>query len=126
MDETFFMECLSENFTNAFKNDVIKSVNDFFNAVTQISISKCISDINTYVYAMRLNQFCAKEDVYFTINNAMKNRESKFELYDCISKGPDYILFRKNFGKLILDYKFENLTPKEQAIIQDINDIIKT
>ncbi|MBI2257920.1 MAG: hypothetical protein HYU67_03365 [Flavobacteriia bacterium] len=118
-----FLKSLPDNFSNAFKNDVLKSVSDFFNATLQMTIAKSISEINQYVAAFCKSQFAEKEDIYFTINNAMKNRENKFELYDSISKAPDFQIFRRNFGKLILDYKFENLTPKEAAIIQDINNI---
>ena len=118
-----FLKSLDNNFTGAFKNDVLNSAKDFFSAVLELSISKSISETNEYVSALCKSKFASSEDVYFTINNAMKNRENKFELYDSISKAPDYLLFRKVFGKLILDYKFENLTPKEEAIIQDIKNI---
>ncbi len=118
-----FLKSLPDSFSNAFKNDVLKSVSDFFNATLQVTLTKSISEINEYVAAFCKSSFAEKEDVYFTINNAMKNRENKFELYDSISKAPDFLKFRKNFGKLILDYKFENLTPKEAALIQDINNI---
>lgn len=118
-----FLKSLPANFSKAFKNDVLKSVTDFFNATLQVTISKSISEINEYVAAFCESSFAEKEEIYFTINNAMKNRENKFELYDSISKAPEFLIFRKNFGKLILDYKFENLTSKEAALIQDINYI---
>lgn len=121
-----FLKSLPENFSSAFKNDILKSTTDFFNAVLQLSISKSVKEINEYVLSFCNSSFAEKEDVYFTINNAMKSRVNKFELYDCISKDPEYVTFRKNFGKLILDYKFENLSPKEDAIIQEINSIITT
>ncbi len=118
-----FLKSLPENFSNAFKNDILKSTNDFFNAVLQQSISKSINEINEYILTLCNSSFAETEEVYFVINNAMKSRGSKFELYDCISKAIEFRLFRKNFGKLILDYKFENLSPKENAIIQDINSV---
>lgn len=119
-----FLDSLPDNFDHSFTNDVLKSVTDFFNAIIQLSISKSITEINVYVASLCKSQFAENEKVYFTINNAINSREHKFELYDAISKAPEYSAFRKNIGKLILDYKYENQTPKEQSIIQDINNII--
>lgn len=119
-----FLNSLSNNFYNAFKNDVIKSVSDFFSAILQATISSNIKEINQYVDAFCKSSFADTEDIYFTINNVMQTRDNKFELYDSISKASELLIFRKNFGKLILDYNFENLTPKELALIQDINYII--
>lgn len=118
-----FLDSLVINFENAFKNDIIKSVTDFFTAITKVTISKSVNDINKYVAALLNSKFAGLEDVYFTINKVIDKRENKFELYDSISKAPELVVFRQNFGKLIIDYKYENLTPKERAIIEDIKNI---
>ncbi len=121
-----FLDSLDGKFEIAFKNDVIKSANDYFNAITELSISKSISDINKYILALCKSTFKDSEEVYFVINSAVKTKDQKFELYDSVSKSPDFLPFRKNFGRLLVDYKFENQTAKEQAIIEDINNAIKS
>jgi len=118
-----FMASLDENFEYAFKNDVLKSVGDFFTAVITLSISKSINEINNYIGSLIKSKFSSLEEVYFIINKVVDRRESKFELYDAMSKAPELLLFRQNFGKLILDYKYENLTAKEAAIIEEIKNI---
>ncbi|MGE0931253.1 hypothetical protein [Peijinzhouia sedimentorum] len=119
-----FMDSLDGNFESAFKNDIIKSVNDFFTAIIKVSISKSINDVNRYIEALIKSKFSSLEEVYFSINRVVDRRESKFELYDSMSKAPELLLFRQNFGKLILDYSYENLSPKEAAIIEEIKNII--
>lgn len=120
-----FMKELGYLFSSAFKNDAVKSANDYFNAIIERTINKSITEVNAYIVELCKSKFAQNEEVYFAINTAMKNRELKFHLYDSISKGPDYLIFRKAMGKLILDYKYENLEPRESVIIEDINEIIK-
>lgn len=118
-----FMASLDDNFERAFKNDIVKSVNDFFTAILKVSISKSKTEIIQYITALIKSKFSSFEEVYFSINKVIEKRESKFELYDSMSKAPELFHFRQNFGKLILDYKYEDLTPKEASIIEDIKNI---
>jgi hypothetical protein len=120
-----FMKELDQGFYAAFKNDAVKSASDFFNAIMKIGVSKSRKDINDYVTQLCKSKFSTSEEIYFAINNEMKNKELKFELYDNINKIPETFLFRKMLGQLILDHKFENLNEQEEAIIQDIKTILK-
>lgn len=114
---------LSHCFYNAFKNDIIKSVRDYFNAVVEIGINKCTNEINTYITELCKSKYSQSDEVYLEINHTMKNRDLKFKLYDSIKKDISTLNFRRKFGGIIIQYNYENLSPIEMALIKDIQDI---
>lgn len=118
-----FIEDLDDSFDMAFKIDTINSVKGFFKAVFNASMDKYISEINSYILAMFNSKYAEEEEVYFTINNSIPTREGKFQLYDLVSKAPEYNQFRKRFGNLISQYEYPDLTAKELAIINESKEL---
>ncbi len=118
-----FIKGLTDSFTYAFKSDAIKSATNYFDALVAIELTKSKPEINTYAINLCKSKYSQCEEVYFAINNSMKSRELKFLLYDIVEKVDDTLCFRKMFGKLLLEYKFENLTPNESATIENIKKL---
>jgi hypothetical protein len=117
------LDDLDNIFSMAFKNDTIKSISDFFNQLNQGSLNDFVTEINTYILSLTKSKYADDDEVYYAINNSVSSRDSKFQLYDLVSKAPDYNVFRENFGKIIIEYGYNDLEPKELAIINEINNI---
>jgi hypothetical protein len=114
---TEFLNNIGDFFENSFKNDAIKSSKDFFDAIVKLEIVNYKLEINEFVKGICKSIFSDKEEIYFQINNSINSRELKFNIYEIIEILPETLTFRKNFGKLILEYEYDNLTEEEEEII---------
>ena len=120
-----FIKELNRNFRDSFKNDVLKSTKDYFSSLLVAGLTKSKDEINAYLIALCNSKFAKNEEVYMTLNNVLKDRESKFALFEIVDKKPENLCFRKIFGKQLIDFQFENLTEKESEIIEAIKELIK-
>lgn len=118
-----FTKSLKHSFEHSFKNDLVKSSFDFFKALANYDFSKFVMEINSFANELSINDFGTNEQIYFAINQAVENRGSKFKLYNIIEKSPTKLIFRKMFGKLIVDYNYEDLTVAEQTSIDEIKNL---
>ena len=120
-----FIKELNRNFRVSFKNDVLKSAKDYFSSLLEVGLTKSRNEINAYLKALCDSRFAENEEVYMAINSVLKDRESKFTLFEIIEEKPENVCFRKIFGKQLIDFQFENLTEKESGIIEAIKELIK-
>ena len=118
-----YLQSLNHSFEHSFKNDLVKSSYDFFEALAGSDLSKFITEINLFSIELISRNLGNNEQIYFAINQAVENRVSKFKLYDIIEKTPTKLIFRKMFGKLLVDYNYEDLTVAEQASIDEIKNL---
>jgi hypothetical protein len=119
-----FIKIMDEAFENSFKNDAIKSSKDFFDTIAELDITNYKSEINSFIKGICKSKFSQNEGIYFEINNSIKTRDLKFKLYETIEIIPETITFRKKFGKLILEYEYDNLSEEERIIIEKITNLI--
>lgn len=119
-----FIKSLETSFKNSYKNDLIKSVKDLFTSIGELDLSNYKDEINIYVEHLCKHKYCEMEEIYFEINKVLDARDFKFKLYDLINKKPETTIFRKMFGKIILDYNYEDLSDSENETINDIKSII--
>lgn len=118
-----FIRSLNHSFQHSFKNDIVKSTFDFFKTLSDFDLSQYSNEINSFANELSIHHLGTTEQIYFAINQAIESRESKFKLFDIIEKSPTKLTFRKLFGKLLVDYNYENLTADEQATIDEIKKI---
>lgn len=118
----FFLN-IEDSLENSFKNDVIKSSKDFFDTIAELEITTYKSEINQFIKSICKSVFSDKEEVYFQINNSINSRELKFNLYENIEVISETLMFRKKFGGFIIEYGYENLTDKEEIIIEKIKNL---
>lgn len=111
---------------NSFKNDIVKSSSEFFNSAYKNGIIHSKDVINLFAKALSKSKYLNYEEIYFGIFNQMINREDKFLLYENIEKTDDAKKFRKEYGKLLLDFKTEAPSLKEQWILREIETLNST
>ncbi|OXB18054.1 hypothetical protein, partial [Flavobacterium tructae] len=82
-------------------------------------------ELNKFVTGFCKSKFSTEEAIYFEIINSLKSRELKFKIFKIIDEVSESLIFRKKYGKLILDYNYENLTNAENLVINKIIDLNK-
>jgi len=119
-----FFERLEDSLLGAYENDAVKASSDFFNSVISAGINDSRQKINVYVKNLSQSKFSENEAVYFAINNVLQTRESKFSLYNSIIPEDINLNFRKEFGRLIVGYAYEELSELENITINHINELL--
>ena len=114
---------LYHTFEYSYKNDILKTSRDFFTALSDSDFVKFKSEINSFVKALCESKFKSNKEIYSVIDQTMNTKEMKFKLYNLIEKIPESLIFRKEFGNLIIEHNFENPTESEIIIIEEIKKL---
>lgn len=109
---------------NSFKNDIIKSTIDYFDHVHSNGIIASKDEVNKFAIALSKSKYNKFDELYVSVINQMTSREEKFQLYDVIEKTDLSKQFRIGYGKILLDYKGDELSAFEKGIINEIESII--
>lgn len=110
-------------FEGAFKNDMIISSFDLFKAFVKLGLKESKNDINAFVSALSNSGHSELEEVYSSIFQAVQPRDNQFLLYNQIDKTDQTKKFRSRYGKLILEYKSEELIEEEQNVVAEIENL---
>lgn len=104
----------------SFKNDIVKSTQDYFVELHRVGLENSINDINIFAKAIGRSKYNELEQVYFAVFNSLPNRQQHFLLYRLIENEQQTVLFRKKYGQLLMNYRTDNPTEEENLILGQI------
>lgn len=108
---------------SSFKNDIVKSTNDFLTAIIKKGLNISTTEINAYIKAISVSEFKDLEELYFSLFNTLSNRENQFAFYQIIEKTDLTKKFRINYGKLLQNYSMANPTITENLTFTEISNL---
>jgi hypothetical protein len=109
--------------TSSFKNDIVKSTQDYFTALVKSGLDNSVSELNAFVKATISSKYKEMEEVYFSVFNSLLIRDNQFSFYRKIEKTDATKLFRLNFGKLLADYREDNPTADENLVFTELENL---
>lgn len=108
---------------SSFKNDIIKSTQDYFTSLVKSGLDDSVNEINAFIKATTSSKFKEMEEIYFSVFNSLLIRDNQFSFYRKIEKTDATKLFRQNFGKLLFDYKEDNPTVDESLVFVELESL---
>lgn len=119
------LDFFPKGINSSFKNDIIKSTQDFMKAIVYLGFQSLYKEINIFFKAISSSKYKDFDDVYEIIFNALKNRNDQFLFFNLISDEKDSQVGVINFGKLLIhNYSSSEKTPNEKEIFKKL-DFIK-
>lgn len=110
--------------SNAFENDIIKSSEDFINAIIVMGIKEKEKEINSFCRGLASTQYVSLEKIYSIFFNGLKERSLQFKFYQIISNEKYNRKIKVNFGQLLInEYEKTDLSKSEKYIIKEISSI---
>lgn len=107
----------------SFKNDIVHSTQNYVTSLQKNGLDKSLNEINIFAKTIVKSKFKDLEELYFSVFNSLLTRSSQFSFYQKIEKIDTTKLFRKNFGKLLEDYKAESPTEDENLVFEELKNL---
>ncbi|OEY71713.1 hypothetical protein [Salegentibacter salarius] len=110
---------------SSFKNDMIKSTEDFSRALVDLGLENRKNDINKYFEGLSKSDFKNNSDIMNILLNSLQSRENQFKLFNLI-EDEDHTLPSKLLYARILKkkYKDSKLTESEKITLENVDELI--
>ncbi|RKF05080.1 hypothetical protein C8N26_0480 [Tenacibaculum lutimaris] len=107
----------------SFKNDIVNSTQNYISALQKKGLNNSKSEINIFVKIIENSKYKDLEELYFSVFNTLSTRNAQFAFFQIINKTDNTKLFRKNYGKLLENYKTENTTDDENLVFEELENL---
>ncbi|PKP02338.1 MAG: hypothetical protein CVU11_12175 [Bacteroidetes bacterium HGW-Bacteroidetes-6] len=120
-----FTEFYKTGIACSFENDIVKSTQDFINAIVEMGYKPKKEEIGSFMKGLSVSKYKDFNDLYVLIFDSLKCREDRFEFFNFINDDLESRQSKSNFGKqLVVNYSSENLTANETEIIKKTETLI--
>jgi hypothetical protein len=109
----------------SFKNDILKSTEDFMKAIIDLGFQTKSEEINSYINAISRSEFKDSKKVFKVIFDSLKTKNDRFKFYEVINNEEENKIGKINFGIILIDkYGNSELTESEKGILKEIRENI--
>jgi hypothetical protein len=107
----------------SFKNDIVKSTQDFFTDIHRVGLENSTNEVNTFAKSLGRSRYKDFEQVYFAVFNTIPSREQHFLLFRLIQTNEETFLFRRKYGELLLNYREDSTSEAENLVFIQIDNL---
>jgi len=119
------IEFIPKGINCAFKNDIIKSTNDFVSAINDLGYQLMTKEINSFMKGISECKFKNSSFVYEIFTNGIKNRTDQFRFFNIISDEKELRIGKSNYGNMLIKlYSSTELNQAEKEVVEKTNQII--
>lgn len=111
---------------NSFENDIIKSSEDFINAIIDEGFQSKKEEIRSFFIGLLQTEYRKREEIYNTLFYKIKSRDKRFKFYDLIPIYNDMDLAKTIYGRLLIkEYQNSDRSNSENEIFIEIKSMIE-
>lgn len=99
-----------------FENDIMKSTNDFFDAINEVGVHKKSFEIENFLTSLNNSKFKNSVNIYDLIFNKIHSKDDKFKFYKILSGNPLFYKIRFQYGNNLKKHFESNDTLSHEEI----------
>lgn len=111
---------------SSFKNDMVKSTEDFSRALVDLGLENRKNDIIKYFEGLSKSDFKNNSDIMNILLNGLQSRENQFKIFSIIEDKDETLPSKSLYAKILKEkYKDSTLTESEKITLEKVDKIIE-